>query len=63
MLTVNRSHMCIRGRQWAAANIAGVLTEDEARRLASNIAKLPNSCVSNGSPIGNSRGPYSQVEI
>ena len=24
-----------------AANIAGVLTEDEARRIASNIAKLP----------------------
>jgi len=23
------------------ANIAGVLTEDEARRIASNIAKLP----------------------
>jgi hypothetical protein len=25
----------------ADANIAGVLTEDEARRIASNIAKLP----------------------
>ena len=25
----------------AAAGIAGVLTEDEARRIASNIAKLP----------------------
>jgi hypothetical protein len=25
------------------ANIAGVLTEDEARRIASNIAKLPAS--------------------
>jgi hypothetical protein len=24
-----------------AANIAGVLTEDEARRIAANIAKLP----------------------
>ena len=24
-----------------AANIAGVLTEDEARRITSNIAKLP----------------------
>ena len=24
-----------------AANIAGVLSEDEARRIASNIAKLP----------------------
>jgi hypothetical protein len=24
-----------------AANIAGVLTEDEARRIASNISKLP----------------------
>ena len=25
-----------------AAHIAGVLTEDEARRIASNMAKLPN---------------------
>jgi K+/H+ antiporter YhaU regulatory subunit KhtT len=25
-----------------AANIAGVLTEDEARRIAANIAKLPD---------------------
>jgi len=25
-----------------AANIAGVLTEDEARRIAANIAKLPS---------------------
>ena len=25
-----------------AANIAGVLTEDEARRIASSIAKLPS---------------------
>ena len=28
-------------RETDAANIAGVLTEDEARRIPSNIAKLP----------------------
>jgi len=27
---------------WVSAHIAGVLTEDEARRIASNIAKLPS---------------------
>jgi len=32
----------MRGRQKIAANIAGVLTEDEARRIANNIAKLPD---------------------
>src|SRR5262245_21575922 len=32
----------------------------DARRIASNIRTL---VLSNGSPLGNSRGPYSQVEI
>jgi hypothetical protein len=31
----------MRGRQKDDANIAGVLTEDEARRIANNIAKPP----------------------
>ena len=31
----------MRGRQKDDANMAEVLTEDEARRIASNIAKLP----------------------
>ena len=34
----------------AAAGIAGVLTEDEARRIASNIAKLPALLGAAGNP-------------
>ena len=33
--------MCMRARQREPAQIANVLTEDEARRIANNIAKLP----------------------
>ena len=37
-----QSLACVYSRETKdAANIAGVLTEDEARRIAANIAKLP----------------------
>jgi hypothetical protein len=36
-----RSRMSTRRETKDAANIAGVLTEDEARSMAANIAKLP----------------------
>ena len=38
--TASRSRMCIRANP-NDAHMAKVLTEDEARRIASNIAKLP----------------------
>ena len=41
MLTSNLSHMSISRETGRDAQIANVLTEDEARRIASNIAKLP----------------------
>ena len=41
MLTGNLSPMCMGRETKAAADIAKVLTMDEARRIASNIAKLP----------------------
>ncbi len=37
----NRSRMSIRVRMRSDAHMAKVLTEDEARRIASSIAKLP----------------------
>ena len=42
MLTSNPSHMSIPREPEREAQIANVLTEDEARRIASNIAKLPS---------------------
>jgi hypothetical protein len=41
MLTSNRSHTSIRGRSRMTPPWPKVLTEDEAHRIASNIAKLP----------------------
>ena len=43
MLRGNRSPTSIRVKHPADAGTAGVLTEDEARRIASNIAKLPSA--------------------
>jgi hypothetical protein len=37
----NRLHTSIRGRSPMTPTLQRVLTEDEARRIASNIAKLP----------------------
>jgi hypothetical protein len=42
--------MSTRARGVADAGIAGVLTEDEARRIASNIAKLPALLGAAGNP-------------
>ena len=39
--TASRSRMSIHARMPSDAHMAKVLTEDEARRIASNIAKLP----------------------
>jgi hypothetical protein len=41
VLDANRQSLAYSRETKGAAGIAGVLTEDEARRIASNIAKIP----------------------
>jgi hypothetical protein len=41
VVDANGQRMCICAKTPADAGTAGVLTEDEAHRIASNIAKLP----------------------